>query len=143
MGALAVFLIILGISIAISLIITGGRILFYILAFADFAIVAGISVYFTHFQWGWHLVFTIVAAGAVCFGWFMLMQIERVKKIIPIPILGVASYFVVGVIGTLIINWNTPGNAELLQLDIIWHIFITFIATAVLAAARFSVLGET
>jgi len=96
MGFIGIFLVSIGIGLAIAVVVTGGKVLFFILAFADFAILAGISVYFTHFQWGWHTVFVILGALAVCSAWFAVFKIHSsLHYILPIPILAFVGYFLV------------------------------------------------
>lgn len=124
------FLIVLG--VVISLMALGVRIIFWVLAFADFAILVGISVFFTHFQWGWHTVFVILTAIAVIAAYYGILQIPVVKYILPVAVLGFTGWFIISLVNEIRVE----------SLDTIWTITLIIVSAGILIGARFYAVGE-
>jgi len=119
-------------AIVVPLLIFGAKVLFWILAFADFAILAGISVYFTNFQWGWHTVFVILGALAVMAAYYGLLQIPVVKYVLPVGALGFISWVIIGLVNEIRVE----------SLDIIWTVTLIIVVAAILIGARFYAVNE-
>ena len=124
--------ILIGLSIIIPLVIFGAKVLFWVLAFADFAILVGLSVYFTHFQWGWHTVFVILGAFAVVVVYYGVLRLPVVEYVLPVAVLGFISWVAVSLINEIRVE----------SLDLIWTIIFIIITAATLIGARFYAVDE-
>ena len=124
--------ILIGLSIVIPLVIFGVKVLFWVLAFADFAILVGLSVYFTHFQWGWHTVFVILGAFTVVVVYYGVLRLPVVEYILPVAALGFISWVAVSLINEIRVE----------SLDLIWTITLIIITAATLIGARFYAVSE-
>jgi len=125
-------LILIGLSIVIPLAIFGAKVLFWVLAFADFAILAGLSVYFTHFQWGWHTVFVILGAFAVVVVYYGVLRLPVVEYILPVATLGFISWVAISLVNEIRVE----------SFDLVWTITLIVITAATLIGARFYAVGE-
>jgi len=126
------WILLIAISIVIPFIIFGFKVLFWILAFADFAILVGISVYFTHFQWGWHTVFVILGAFAVIATYYGVLRRPVVQYILPVGALGFISWVMVSLVNEIRVE----------SFDLIWTVTLIIISAAVLIGARFYAVAE-
>ena len=120
---LGLFLLIL----IITLLIFASKILFWILAFADFAIVGGSVAFLIHYFLGWHTVFIILSAIAAMGIYFGIIQIPIVKYIIPLAVHGFIAW-------TIIIEIVNVERAE--PLDTVWTWTWIIIITLVLFGSR-------
>ena len=118
--------------LVIPLAIFGLKVLFWVLAFVDFAIIAGISVYFTHFQWGWHMVFVILSAFAVIVIYYGVLQIPIVKYVLPVAALGFISWVIIGLVNEIRVE----------SLDMIWTVTLIIVTAIILICARFYAVNE-
>ena len=82
-------------AILIPLAKFGLKAVFWILAFADFVILAGLAVYFAHLQWAWHTVFVVLAVAAVMSAYYGVLRLPVVKYILPACALGFVSWILV------------------------------------------------
>lgn len=126
------WIILIALSIVIPFIVFGIKVLFWILAFADFALLVGISVYFTHFQWGWHTVFVILGAFTVVVVYYGVLRLPVVEYILPVAALGFISWVAVSLINEIRVE----------SLDLIWTITLIIITAATLIGARFYAVSE-
>ena len=126
------WIILIALSIVIPFIVFGIKVLFWILAFADFALLVGISVYFTHFQWGWHTVFVILGALAVMAVYFGVLRLPVVEYVLPVAVLGFISWVLVSLVNEIRVE----------SFDLIWTVTLIIISAAVLVGARFYAVGE-
>ena len=124
--------ILIGLSIVIPLLIFGAKVLFWVLAFADFALLVSVSAYFTHFQWGWHTVFVILSAFVVITAYYGVLRLPVVQYILPVAVLGFISWVAVSLVNEIRVN----------SFDLIWTITFIIISAAVLIGARFYAVGE-
>ena len=120
----------LGIIIAIALLAFFGKFLFWVLAFIDFAILFGVTVFFTITHWEWHTVFAILAGLVVAALYLGILQIPIIKHLIPLGVIGFVVYFILYIIND---SLEYP-------LDLVWTVTILLIATASLFFARRAVL---
>ena len=120
------------VALVIPFAILGIKALFWILAFVDFAILVGISVYFTRFQWGWHTVFVILAGFAVVVAYYGVLQIPIVKYVLPAGALGFISWVIIGLVNEIRIE----------SLDMIWTITLIIVTAIILISARFYAVNE-
>ena len=118
--------------IIIPFVIFGIKTLFWILAFADFAILVGISIYFTHFQWGWHTVFVILCAFAVIAAYYGVLRLPVVQYILPVASLGFISWIIISIVNEIRVE----------SLDIIWTVTLIIVLSATLIFARFYAVDE-
>ena len=124
--------ILIGLSIVIPLVIFGAKVLFWVLAFADFAILVSLSVYFTHFQWGWHTVFVILVSFAVVVVYYGVLRLPVVEYVLPVAVLGFISWVAVSLVNEIRVE----------SLDLIWTITLIIITAATLIGARFYAVDE-
>jgi hypothetical protein len=124
--------ILIGLSIVIPLAIFGAKVLFWVLAFADFALLVGVSVYFTHFQWGWHMVFVILGAFAVVVVYYGVLRLPVVQYILPVAALGFISWVAVSLVNEIRVE----------SFDLIWTIALIVVSAVALICARFYAVGE-
>jgi len=118
--------------VIVPLAIFGMKVLFWIFAFADFALLVGVSVFFTHFQWDWHMVFVILGAFAVITVYYGLLRIPVVKYVLPVAVLSFVSWVLIGLINEIRVE----------SFDLIWTITFIIITAAVLIGARFYAVNE-
>jgi len=126
------WIVLIGLGIVIPFLMFGIKVLFWILAFADFAILVGISVYFTHFQWGWHTVFVIQGALTVMAVYYGVLRLPVVEYVLPVIALGFISWVLVSLINEIRVE----------DFDLTWTITLIIVSAAVLIGARFYAVGE-
>ena len=119
-------------AIIIPFFVFGSKVIFWILAFADFAMLVGISVYFTHFQLGWHMVFVIMVAFSVIVTYYGMLRLPVAKYILPIGALGFISWVLIGLINEI----------RAVSFDPIWTAVLIFVSAGVLIGARFYAVSE-
>jgi len=124
--------IIIGLSIVIPLAIFGAKVLFWVLAFADFALLVGASVYFTHFQWGWHTVFVILGAFAVIAAYYGVLRLPVVQYVLPVAVLGFISWVTISLVNEIRVE----------SFDLIWTITLIVVSAVALISARFYAVSE-
>ena len=121
-----------GLSIVIPLAIFGIKVLFWALAFADFAILIGLSIFFTHFQWDWHTMFVILGAFTIVVAYYGVLRLPVVQYILPIAALGFNSWVLVSLINEIRVE----------SFDPVWTVTLIIVSSVALISARFYAVGE-
>jgi len=124
--------ILIGLSIVIPLVIFGVKVLFWVLAFADFAVLVGLSVYFMHFQWGWHTVFVVMGTLAMMAAYYGVLRLPVIQYILPVSALGFISWVIVSLVNEIRVE----------SFDLIWTVTLIIISAVALIGARFYAVGE-
>ena len=130
------WIILIGLGIALPLLLLGAKAIFWILAFADYAILIGVSIFFTRFQWEWHAVATILIAIAIGGLYYLLLQVPVVKYLLPIAALGFISWAVINTVNEIRVELSAE------PLDLVWTVTLIILSAGILIGSRFYAVGE-
>ena len=128
-----IILLMLLIPLAIALIKLAGTALFWLLAFADIAVVAGLTAFAVHTFFGLHTVFiiaiTVLAAGT----YLLILKLPVVKYVLPVAVCGFVSYQLIMLVSHGIMSE---------PLDALWTWALIAVLTIVFVTARFRAMDN-